>query len=138
MFFFVDIFWSRPLVKSVKSEVLYVDPHPSQFHFLGRLGMCLQPCAVDDPKFMGVAEHEKPGASAFDGYPINCHQTLLAGKAMEIQQLNRGCINHRSEWVFFTTNAMAKLCDWKPHHTVRMRIPRVWLKIEECGTVNLP
>lgn len=128
VFLFVDIFWSRPLVKSVKSEVLYVDPHPSQFHFLGRLGMCLQPCAVDDPKFMGVAEHEKPGASAFDGYPINCHQTLLAEKS----------INHRSEWLFFTANAMAKLCDWKPHHTVRMRIPRVWLKIEECGTVNLP
>eukprot|EP00435_Cladocopium_sp_Y103_P073736 s278_g44.t3 len=39
--------------------VLYVDPHPSQFHFLGRLGMCLQPCAVNDPKSMGVAEHEK-------------------------------------------------------------------------------
>ena len=47
------------LSNHVGSEVLYVDPHPSQFHFLGRLGLCLEPCAVDDPKFMGVAEHEK-------------------------------------------------------------------------------
>ena len=39
--------------------VLYVDPHPSQFHLCGRIGVCMEDCEVRNPQEMGVAEHEE-------------------------------------------------------------------------------
>ena len=56
-----------------------MDPHPSQFHFLGRLGMCLEPCAVEDPEFMGVAEHEKPGESVFEDVYSSMSSNMASG-----------------------------------------------------------